>query len=175
MTRLYRATLAFASAAILAGCAGGARFAPALRSQDIAVVARTSSQQPQPPGSPASHAGPRDVFLSLWTTDEQQNKMDVFRLTGRRMRTITSGLNDPQGVFITYHGKVLVANRGASNILEFRHYQREPYASIDDKGYLPEDVTQCYRGLIYVANYSDISGGPGNIAIYTEKKSSEVT
>jgi hypothetical protein len=108
------------------------------------------------------HDGNRSL---VYVSDENRNRIAVFREDGKPVGTITRGLRYPQGLFVDARGTLYVANRGANNVLEFQRGSTAPTRVLDDAGAQPEDVTVCPNGTIYVANILDDSGG-GNITVY---------
>ena len=96
------------------------------------------------------------VYISLATS----NSIAAFQLNGKRIGTISTDVNYPQGLFVDAHGTLYVANRGSSDVLEFKRGASTPFAILRDGQKQPEDVTVCPSGTVYVAN---ISGG---IAVY---------
>ena len=99
-------------------------------------------------------------------------KVYVYKTGGHLVRALTSGLNYPQGLYVSKQGVLYVANRGASNVLEFKRGRMKPFATLSDGDEQPMDVTLCPDGTVYVANILNASGGSGDIAVYAGGSSS---
>ena len=130
----------------LAACSGGsAAFAPSSAIDAIHTQAPAQAL----------------VYISQATSS-----ISVFRLDGKRIGLITKSLNYPQGLFADASGTLYVANRSASDVLEFKRGATSPFKVLSDGRNQPEDVTLCPDGTIYVANILSSSGGGGGISVY---------
>lgn len=135
----------------------------------VAVAALTACSGVPASGLPQPVARPfaQDVKRSLaYVSQEAENSIGVFRLDGKRIRTITGDLSYPQGIFADAGGTLYVANRGSNDILEFRPGATSPFKVLRDEKNQPEDVMVCPNGTLYVANILNANGGGGNIAVY---------
>jgi hypothetical protein len=113
--------------------------------------------------APFDHGDARTALVYI--ADQASNLVVVFDRNGTETGTIASGLDYPQGLFVDGKHNLWVANRGASNVLEFARGASTPRRTLSDPGAQPEDVTICPNGTVYVANILTTSGG-GNIAVY---------
>jgi serine/threonine-protein kinase len=105
----------------------------------------------------------------VYVSKESDNAIEVFRLDGKRLRTITTGVNYPQGMYVDAQGTLYVANRGSSDVLEFQRGAASPFKRLTDGKNQPEDVTVCPNGNVYVANILGSGGGSANIAVYAHR------
>jgi hypothetical protein len=96
----------------------------------------------------------------------------VYKHGGHLVRALKSGLSYPQGLYVDKQGVLYVANRGASNVLEFKRGRMKPFATLSDGNEQPMDVALCPNGTVYVANILNASGGSGDIAVYAGGSSS---
>ena len=96
------------------------------------------------------------VYISLATS----NSIAVFQLNGKRIATISTDVNYPQGLFADAHGTLYVANRGSNDVLEFKRGASAPFAILRDGQKQPEGVTVCPSGTVYVTNIG------GDIAVF---------
>jgi streptogramin lyase len=147
--------LAAAAAAI-----AGAALAPTARA---AIVHSVSL------GSPGSAFDAKGMSLYVSSVD---GRVYVYKQGGHLVRALKSGLNYPQGLYVDKQGVLYVANRGASNVLEFKRGRMKPFATLSDGNEQPMDVTLCPDGTVYVANILNASGGSGDIAVYSGGSSS---
>lgn len=122
-----------------------------------AYTAMQSAQHPAAPGLPKAL-----VYIS----QENDNRISVFQLNGKRVGEITKGVAYPQGLFTDASGTLFVANRGAGNVLEFKRGSDSPFKVLSDRKKQPEDVTLCPDGTVYVANILGSHGGGGDISVY---------
>jgi streptogramin lyase len=144
-SRILRAVLPLALAACSAG--GSAVLAPS--STTAGNHTPTAAQKPL-------------VYIS----QQASNSISVFRLEGKRVGSIKASVNYPQGLFADANGTLYVANRGASNVLEFKRGSTSPFKVLSDRKEQPEGVTVCPNGTVYVANVLGAHGGAGDIAVY---------
>lgn len=115
------------------------------------------AQHPSAPGRPKA---------LVYVSQENRDNVSVFQLNGKRIGEITKGLAYPQGLFADARGTLYVANRGASNVLEFKRGSDRPFKVLRDGHKQPEDVTLCPDGTVYVANILGPGGGGGGISVY---------
>jgi len=142
--------------AVLIGCsAGNSAVAPGVVNEVTFRHARAD----------AGYAKKALVYVS----QEAANTISVFALNGQRVGTISMAMNYPQGLFADAHGTLYVANRGASNVLEFKRGASSPFKTLRDGTSQPEDVTVCPDGTVYVANILGASGGAGDVAVYAHR------
>ncbi|HLX26683.1 MAG TPA: hypothetical protein VKR05_06795 [Candidatus Cybelea sp.] len=134
---------------IIAACSGGSS----------AQVASSAGIQP------AVHRPP-DAKTLVYVSQEAANRISAFRLDGKRIGTIRKRVDYPQGIFADAQGTLYIANRGASDVLEFNRGAASPSKILSDDNEQPEDVTVCPDGTVYVANILGASGGAGDITVY---------
>jgi hypothetical protein len=99
----------------------------------------------------------------VYVTDAAKSLIAVFDAKGKRIRTITRGLNYPYGIFVDRRQNLWVANGGDSNVLEYARGGTTPIATLSDGSAYTQDVTICPNGNIYVATLLDgitIYSGP---------------
>ena len=96
------------------------------------------------------------VYISLAAA----NSVAVFQLDGKRIGTIATDVNYPQGIFVDARGTLYVANRGSNDVLEFKRGASTPFKILRDGQRQPEGVAVCPNGTVYVANIG------GDIAVY---------
>jgi hypothetical protein len=101
------------------------------------------------------------VYMSSWGT---ASVVDVLTMKGRQVGQITSGLVEPQGLFVDAKGSLWVAN--ASNVLVYPRGSLSPSKTLTDSVGAPIDVTVCPDGTAYVADLSDNSDGHASIQVY---------
>lgn len=147
---------AVAAAIILAACSGGAQPVP-LQQNVAGAIPRGEGAAPQ-----SEFGGASLVYVS----DDAKNIVAVFERNGTEVAAITDGLNYPQGLYVDGQHHLWVANRGASNVLEFARGGGSLVATLNDDGQQPEGVARCPDGTVYVANIMANSGGGGNVRAY---------
>jgi hypothetical protein len=154
----------------LAACSGGSSQTPALsgsaNSLGQAFARQGTSLRPLTPNT--SHgfmqkigAQTQLVYMSSWGT---ASVVDVLTMKGRQVGQITSGLVEPQGLFVDAKGSLWVAN--ASNVLVYPRGSLSPSKTLTDSVGAPIDVTVCPDGTAYVADLSDNSDGHASIQVY---------
>jgi hypothetical protein len=100
--------------------------------------------------------------MSSWGT---ASVVDVLTMNGEQVGQITSGLVEPQGLFVDAKGSLWVAN--FSNVLVYPRGGLSPSTTLSDPVGYPGDVTVCPDGTAYVAdfyNYSNSSAA--SIQVY---------
>ena len=124
----------------VAACGGGSATTPTVPARPIAV---------------SDHAQERLIYVS----DHANNLIDVF---GRgKLRTITSGVSKPVGLFVDASHNLWVANPGANDVLVFRRGSTTPRETLEDSNQ-PNDVAVCSDGTAFVAD----SLNQGGVAVY---------
>ncbi|MGC2407754.1 MAG: hypothetical protein WA431_15230 [Candidatus Cybelea sp.] len=119
------------------------------------------------PMQPAQRPAAPDLRKALvYVSQENDNSISAFQLGGKRIGEITNGVSYPQGLFADASGTLYVANRGASNVLEFKRGSDSPFKVLNDGKKQPEGVTLCPDGTVYVANILGSHGGGGDISVY---------
>ncbi|MBV9720142.1 MAG: hypothetical protein JOZ77_12555 [Candidatus Eremiobacteraeota bacterium] len=121
------------------------------------------------PPLPAQQLQMHSSRLLAYLSEENANRISVFRLNGRRIAAITDDVNYPQGLFADAHGTLYVANRGSNDVLEFKTGSDSPFRTLHDGNNQPEDVAVCPNGNVYVANILNGSGGGGNVTVYPQR------
>jgi hypothetical protein len=134
-----------------------------------ALAASAGTGVVHPVGLPGGAFDAKRMSLYVSSID---GKVYVYKPGGHLVRALTSGLNYPQGLYVSKQGVLYVANRGASNVLEFKRGRMKPFATLSDGDEQPMDVTLCPDGTVYVANILNASGGSGDIAVYAGGSSS---
>lgn len=157
---------AILAAGAVAACSGGAQPVPQPIPQPGAVTGAPLHELTALPkrADPSLHSN-ANVAL-VYVSDDAKDFIAAFNRDGTRAGTITDGLNYPQGLYVDGSHDLWVANRGASNVLEFARGGSSPIATLQDGGEQPEGVTVCPDGTIYVANIMANSGGGGNVLAY---------
>ncbi len=187
-TPLY-ALGAAAAIAALAGCSGGAsavnplvggntasqagrtvspmsvsRVPNVMNPSKLALI-RPSTVQPKAWMSKDLSASDTLLYVSQFYSSDIQ----VYQQTGTNQSpvgTITNGVINPQGMWVTPNGWLYVANTGASDILVFRKGHLNPIETLADPNEFPVDVTVDGAGTVYATNIFDTSGNPGSVSVY---------
>jgi hypothetical protein len=104
-------------------------------------------------------AGRRTALV--YVSDHINNLIDVFDRGGHLQYTITSGLNEPAGLFVDAQHNLWVANPGANDVLVFSRGATDPGRTLDDTNQ-PNDVAVRGDGTAFVAD----SLNEGGVAVY---------
>lgn len=123
---------------------------------------------PPSPALPPARAA-RPAMALVYVSDDKRNVVSVFDESGKPAATIATGLNYPQGLYVDGAHDLWVANQGDSDVLEYKRGASSPIARLADNNNLPNDVTMCPDGTIYVANVFSPNGG-GDITVYAPAK-----
>src|SRR5579872_4287473 len=87
------------------------------------------------------------------------------------IKTITSGLSRPEGLFVNTNGDLYVANLTGENVSVFKRGASVPYKTLNDPNEVAGSPVVDTDGTVYVCNYEGDSGGtlgpPGNVAVYS--------
>jgi hypothetical protein len=143
------ATTTIATAMLLGGCSGASQGGSSVspmpanppRQQSIFRQSRpTKSWMIRP------DARTRLAYIS----DNLANNVSVFDLNGTLQGQI-GGLSYPGGLFVDSKHNLWVANGGANDVLGFARGATTPFATLNDAGAGPLDVTMCPNGTLYVA------------------------
>jgi len=105
----------------------------------------------------------------VYAAQYYSNDVQIYEQAGSNQSPVgalTSGVVNPQGLWVTPNGDVWVANTGASNVLVFKKGQLNPYKTLNDPGQYPVDVVVGTDGIAYVNNIIDTAGGPGSVSVY---------
>ncbi len=97
----------------------------------------------------------------VYVSDRTNDLIDVFDRRGHLQYTITSGLNEPAGLFVDAQHNLWVANPGANDVLVFPRGSMDPARTLNDSNQ-PNDVAVCGDGTAFVAD----SLNQGGIAVY---------
>jgi hypothetical protein len=165
-----------AATALLAGCSGGAsRVAPL--SNPGNTVGQQSFARQVSPGLPSrrvrSYMQKVGAFTPLaYISDFSNNFVAVFDRNGTQVGAITSGLVNPEGLFVDKRRNLWVANRFGGNVLEFARGATSPSKTLTDSAGSPADVTICPNGTIYVSNILDTGQQSGSIQVYAHGSTS---
>ncbi|MFY9738123.1 MAG: hypothetical protein WAK11_03630 [Candidatus Cybelea sp.] len=101
----------------------------------------------------------------VYVSDHTNNLIDVFDWGGRLQYTITSGLNEPAGLFVDAQHNLWVANPGANDVLVFPRGSTDPTRSLNDTNQ-PNDVAVRDDGTAFVAD----SLNEGGVAVYPPRR-----
>lgn len=121
----------------------------------------SSSYAPRP--FAAELAG-RQMAL-VYVSDHTNNLVDVFDRGGHLQYTITSGLNEPAGLFVDAQHNLWVANPGANDVLVFPRGSMAPARTLNDTNQ-PNDVAVRDDGTAFVAD----SLNQGGVAVYPPRR-----
>jgi hypothetical protein len=129
--------------------------------------------RPAPPENGPGWMSPEAVRARglLYVSSYYCNCVRVYNLEGNHQRPIgiiTKTLVGPEGLTTDQHGRIWVANTGASNIEVFRRGAITPSLVLDDPGEYPVDIATYSDGSVYAANIISTSGGPGNVVYYAK-------
>jgi sugar lactone lactonase YvrE len=105
----------------------------------------------------------------LYVAQPGANAVLVYRQSGTNqspIRTLTSRLSIPEGVFVDGNHDIYVTNFGSANIVVFKRGASAPYKTLKDPGQEPEDPIVDSSGNIFVTNFQTTSQGPGSISVY---------
>jgi hypothetical protein len=86
----------------------------------------------------------------VYISDVLANNVTVFDPNGTMQGQI-GGLSNPGGLFVDSKRNLWVANGGANDVLGFARGATTPFATLNDSGAGPLDVTMCPNGTVYVA------------------------
>jgi len=135
-------------AALFSGCAGGTQSSNALMPSSAAVpVVRALSESRV---NPNDYKGLKDLYVADFTSQS------VKILTNKRYREvgqITSGLVNPNGVFLDRHGNLYVASQGGgASINEYAPNATSPSFTYNTGMMSALDVTVDAHGNVYEAD-----------------------
>lgn len=86
------------------------------------------------------------------------------------VKTLTSGLSRPEGLFVNSNGDLYVANLAGQTVSVFKRGASVPYKTLNDPNEVPGDPVVDSDGTVYVCNYENRANGtvgpPGNVAVY---------
>lgn len=114
----------------------------------------------------------------VYTAQLYGNDVAVYKRKGlqivKLVKTLSNGLNQPQGTMTTANGWWYVANEGDSNVLIYRTKHSGPVgpkSSLSDANELPVNVSaNPSRRLVAVSNKSTTSGGTGSVSVYLDRQ-----
>jgi DNA-binding beta-propeller fold protein YncE len=118
----------------------------------------SSSYAPSPLS--AELAGRRTALV--YVSDRTNDLIDVFDRGGHLRYTITSGLNEPAGLFVDAQHNLWVANPGANDVLLFPRGSMQSTRTLNDTNQ-PNDVAVRSDGTAFVAD----SLNQGGVAVYS--------
>lgn len=150
-----------AGSALVAACSGGgSALAPSAASRQSAE--RTRHDRNGSWVSPNAKAG--DL---LYISDRGTAQVYVYSYPGYKKRGMLTGFDIPVGECVDETGNVFITDEGASLIFEYAHGGKSPLATLSDPGYMPGGCSVDPKtGNLAVTNYSTVSNGQGNVAIY---------
>lgn len=111
------------------------------------------SYAPRPPTVDFARGRAALVYVS----DRTNNLIDVFDRGGHLQYTITSGLNEPAGLFVDAQHNLWVANPGANDVLVFPRGSMDSARTLNDPNQ-PNDVAVCGDGTAFVADSLNLGG-----------------
>ncbi len=86
------------------------------------------------------------------------------------IRTLTSGLSQPEGVSVNTNGDVYVTDFRNSDILVYKRGATTPYKTLLDNNWVAGDAVVDSTGTVYVCNYEANTGGtvgpPGSVTVF---------
>jgi NHL repeat-containing protein len=86
------------------------------------------------------------------------------------IKTLTSGLQQPEGVTVDTNGDLYVTNFRGQSVSIFKRGANTPYKTLNDPNEVPGNAVIDSTGTVYVCNYEGISGGtpgpPGSVSVY---------
>jgi DNA-binding beta-propeller fold protein YncE len=148
---------------------GGLRFALCSSASSLFLSACAFSQPQIPP--PTAQAAGRILREAareplLYVTDQDQAVYILSYPEGEMVGTL-SGVNGAQGVCSDGSGHVFVTAFNSESVFEFAHAGTTPIRKLEDFGYYPIGCAiDPLTGNLAVANYGNMSGGGGSVAIY---------
>ncbi len=158
---LARGLVAFATAALLAGCAGTSLQTPPTASSS----ARSRGAQPYGGASwmnPAAKSG-----ALLYASDSAANDVKVYSYPRGKLVGTLTGFQTPQGICVDKNGHVYITNSSAAEILEYAHGGTAPIATIADPGESPIGcAVSPANGDLAATNIYNSSNSGGSLAVY---------
>jgi hypothetical protein len=160
--------------ALAAGCsaAGSPSANPALRPADYHALAdgkgvRSSAGVSNSHGwvSPDLRRHHR-ASLFYWG-DYDTNTITIYSLAGAKKGVITTGLSNPERLFVDRSGSVYATNLGTNTITGYKRGQTSPFITISNGVSTPTGLTVDAAGTIYCANV-----GNNTITVYPKGKTS---
>ncbi|HTA56121.1 MAG TPA: hypothetical protein VK755_15350 [Candidatus Acidoferrales bacterium] len=158
---------AFASIALLSGCANG--------SATSAAPQVSAAQLVTNPGSLRTTAPLHTSWM--YTVQLYGNDAEIYQRQGLTLTPygmIYMGLSAPSGTYATPDGYWYVANGGHANALIYQstnHGPTGPVGTLDDYGWFPDNVAATSsRRLVALSNQSSTSGGAGSVSIYLNRQ-----
>ncbi len=148
---------------------GWLRFALCSSASSLFLSACALSQPQIPP--PTAQAAGRILREAareplLYVTDQDQAVYILSYPEGEMVGTL-SGVNGAQGVCSDGSGHVFVTAFNSESVFEFAHAGTTPIRKLEDFGYYPIGCAiDPLTGNLAVANYGNMSGGGGSVAIY---------
>jgi hypothetical protein len=86
------------------------------------------------------------------------------------IKTITSGLQQPEGVTVDTNGDLYVTNFRGQSVSIFKRGANTPYKTLNDPNEVPGNAVVDSTGTVYVCNYEEVNGGtagpPGSVSVY---------
>jgi DNA-binding beta-propeller fold protein YncE len=147
--RLRFALCSFASSLFLSACAASQPQIPPPTAHPAGWILREAAREPL-----------------LYVTDQDQAVYILSYPEGKMVGTL-SGVNGAQGVCSDGSGHVFVTAFNSESVFEFAHAGTTPIRKLDDFGYYPIGCAiDPLTGNLAVANYGNMSGGGGSVAIY---------
>jgi DNA-binding beta-propeller fold protein YncE len=184
-TPLY-ALGAAAAMTFLAGCSGGTSsvapvggasnlsHARVLNVAHVPSLGAPSFQNlvhPSQPGSMHSFMSPdaAGITPTLYVSQFYTNDIQVYKQGGTNQSpigTITNGVINPQGMFVTPNNWIYVANTGGNNVLVFDKGGTTAIQTLNDPNQYPVDVAVDTDGTVYASNIFATDGSPGSVTVW---------
>jgi hypothetical protein len=147
---------------LVAGCdAQPQRLVANLPPTELGVLANSRA--------PAERSHARGTFLYLSFLGVPY--VQIASYPGGKPSGRLKGFDSPGGMCTDDKGNLFVTDYGAQSVVEFSRGHRSPTATLSVSGYVPVAcAVDGKTGTVAVANQEASSGGPGNVAIFTQGK-----
>lgn len=157
MRRLIGLTLC-ATAALLSGCGGSPG----------TLVPNQSASAARAPSSALSWVAPQAQSSDLVYVSDNSGAVDIYSYPGLARVGTLKNFAGPAGLCSDSAGHVFVTNTIGEDIIEYAHGRKRPIRTLSDFGYYPDGcAVDPTTGNLAVASYSNVTEGPGSVAIYS--------
>jgi hypothetical protein len=163
-------------AAPLAGCSGATSALPTAAASSLADAKTTASAPESTQWSAQPDAHHKKVKQLLFVSDNENNRVLVYNTATKTqnppaLRTITNGVQGPNGLATDESGNLYVANYLSNTVTVYAPNAGNPKTTISNGLNGPFDVKVDGFGNVYVAN-DPLSGGTPFIQLYPVGSSS---